>query len=281
MKLIQKHILIVLIPFVMATCGRASDTNQTTGASTNRAATENNEALKALAVVGNAGNAAQVITVPSNKPAWESSVSFGLTLTSGNSDTLLATSSFRTHRNSSTNEWILGLEGSYGENNSVENNETLHGFAQYNHLFSGPWYGYARADALHDGIADVVYRFTFSPGAGYYFVKNKQTSLAGEFGPAVMYEKLDDEYHTYPTLRLAERFEYKMDERTRFWQNVEFLPQVDRPDNFLVNAEVGAEAALTKRLSLRTVVQDNFANNPAPGRKDNDVKLISGLAYKF
>ena len=62
---------------------------------------------------------------------------------------------------------------------------------------------------------------------------------------------------------------------------MEFLPQVDRPDNFLVNTEVGAEAALTKRLSLRTVVQDNFANDPAPGRKDNDVKLVSGLAYKF
>jgi hypothetical protein len=24
-----------------------------------------------------------------------------------------------------------------------------------------------------------------------------------------------------------------------------------------------------------------FANDPAPGRKDNDVKLVSGLAYKF
>ena len=71
------------------------------------------------------------------------------------------------------------------------------------------------------------------------------------------------------------------DGHTRFWQNVEFLPQFDRPDNFLVNAEVGAETPLTKRLSLQTVVQDNFANGPAPGRKDNDVKLVSALAYKF
>jgi hypothetical protein len=32
---------------------------------------------------------------------------------------------------------------------------------------------------------------------------------------------------------------------------------------------------------FRVTLQDNFVNQPAPGRKDNDIKLISGLAYKF
>ena len=277
----KKYSVLLFVLAVLTTCGRAGDANQTVTVSTNKPANDSNGAPALLAAAAKATSAAPGAVIPTNKPAWESTVAFGLTLTSGNSESVLATGSFRTHRNNPTNEWTLGLEGSYGENNAVENNESLHGFAQYNHLFGERWYAYTRADALHDGIADVTYRFTFSPGAGYYFVKNKQTSLAGEFGPAVLYEKLDDEYHTYPTLRLAERFEHKMDEHTRFWQNVEFLPQVDQPDNFLVNAEVGAEAALTKRLSLRTVVQDNYANIPAPGRKDNDVKLISGLAYKF
>ncbi len=59
------------------------------------------------------------------------------------------------------------------------------------------------------------------------------------------------------------------------------MQQLDEDNNFLINAEVGAEAALTKHISLRTVLQDNFANVPAPGRRDNDVKLISGIVYKF
>jgi len=62
---------------------------------------------------------------------------------------------------------------------------------------------------------------------------------------------------------------------------MEFLPQVDKPDNYLINAEVGVETPITKKFSLRTVLQDSFANIPAPGRKDNDIKLISGLTYKF
>jgi len=47
-----------------------------------------------------------------------------------------------------------------------------------------------------------------------------------------------------------------------------------------VNAEIGAEAAITKTFSLRVTLQDNFSTS-RPGRKDNDVKLISSVVYKF
>jgi hypothetical protein len=86
---------------------------------------------------------------------------------------------------------------------------------------------------------------------------------------------------TYATLRLAERFEHKLDNGARIWEKVEFLPQANKLQNFLVNAEVGAEASLTKTFSIQVTLQDNFINQPAPGRKDNDVKIISGLVYKF
>lgn len=277
----KKHILIGLALVILTARGRASETNQTVAVPSARPAVDLSNGLMALAAVGKASDATQSAVVSTNKPAWESSVAFGLTLTSGNSESVLVTTSFNTHFNNPTNELVLGAEGSYGENNSVENSESLHGFGQYNHLFSDRWFGYARADGLHDGIANVVYRATLSPGAGYYFIRTKSTTLAGEVGPAVVFEKLDGQRKSYLTPRLAERFEHKINGRARAWQSVEFLPQADKPDNFLVNAEVGVEAALTKRLSLRTVVQDNFANDPAPGHKDNDVKLVSGLAFKF
>jgi len=41
------------------------------------------------------------------------------------------------------------------------------------------------------------------------------------------------------------------------------------------------ETPLTRHLSLQTYVQDNYANRPAAGHKDNDAKLVSALAYKF
>jgi len=277
----KKHVLIVLILVVLTARGRASDTNQTGEVPGSSSTGDINNALALLATPPGTTSAAGSTNVSTNKPAWDGTVSLGVTATAGNSDSALVTGNFRAHKKMPHDEWTLGADAAYGEVSSVKNNETLHGYVQYNHLFNERWYGYGRADVLHDGIADVTYRITFSPGAGYYFIKDKQTSLAGEFGPAVLYEKLDDEYNTYPVLRLAERFEHKFDAHARVWQNVEFLPPADSPRNFLVNAEIGVETPLTKQLSLQVYVDDNYANHPAPGRKDNDVKLVSALAIKF
>ena len=82
-------------------------------------------------------------------------------------------------------EWNLGRgRAPTAKMNSVKNIETLHGFGQYNHLFSERWFGYVRADALarrHRGCGLPVH---VQPGAGYYFIKDKDTTLAGEVGPA-------------------------------------------------------------------------------------------------
>jgi putative salt-induced outer membrane protein YdiY len=221
------------------------------------------------------------ITV-TNKPAWESSVGVGFTLTRGNSDTLLITGSIQTHRRTRADELSLGADGAYGENNSIQNVNSAHGFTQYNHLFSQRFFGYLRADALHDGIADLQYRITLSPGVGYYFLRQTNMFLAGELGPAMVFERLGDEDNNFVTARLAERFEYKFaDPSARIWQSVEFLPQISDTRNFVLNAELGIEASVTKTISLQAFLLDNFVNEPASGRQQNDLKIVSGLKYKF
>jgi putative salt-induced outer membrane protein len=222
------------------------------------------------------------VIVLTNKPAWESSIGLGFTLTRGNSDTLLATGNFQTHKKTLEDEISLGADGAYGENDSVQNVNSAHGFSQYNHLFSDRFFGYLRADALHDEIADLQYRITLSPGAGYYFLRQTNTSLAGEFGPAMVFERLGDDDNNYVTLRLAERFEHKFTENNaRVWESAEFLPQINDFNNFVVNAELGLEASVSKKISLQAYVQDNYINEPATGRQQNDLRIVSGLKYKF
>jgi putative salt-induced outer membrane protein YdiY len=227
---------------------------------------------------------------PEKIPVWEKSASVGLTLTRGNSETLLATANILAAKKWQRNELSLGADGTYGETklpgatDSTKNAESLHGFIQYNRLFTERLYGYGRIDALHDAVADIEYRLTFSPGAGYYFIKNENTKLSAEAGPAFILEKLGSaDEHGYFTLRLAERFEQKISDRARIWQSAEILPQVDDFDNYLINAELGIEADLTKdkRLALRSFIQDSYDNVPAPGRKRNDLKWVTAIAYKF
>jgi len=221
------------------------------------------------------------LAVPVKTP-WESSISAGLTLTRGNSDTLLVSAAAVTEKKGKVNEWGFGADGAYGENSGEKDVDTIHAFGQVNHLFTDKFYVYLRANALHDGVADLQYRLTIGPGVGYYLLKETNTTLALEAGSAYVIERLGDEDNTYATLRLAERFEHKFFEgKARLWQSVEILPQVDDFNNYIVNAEIGIETALSAKLSLQTFLVDNYNNQPAAGRQKNDIKLVSGLKYKF
>ena len=240
--------------------------------------------LLVLGVLGCAINAnAQkgAAVTPPPPPKWHGSAAAGLTLTRGNSDTLVVTGSIGTEKKWNQNELAFGANGSYGEQEGEKNIEVLHGFGQYNRLFGERAFGLLRADALHDAIADVEYRVTLSPGVGYYFIKNKTTFLRGEIGPGVTFEKQGRESTTYLTLRLAERLEHQLSKTAKLWQSAEILPEVGDWENYVVNAEIGLDVAINARWSLRLYVQDTYDNEPAPSREANDIKLVAGLAYKF
>ncbi len=232
-----------------------------------------------------AGQAAFAQTAPEiaeqERAPWETSASAGLTLARGNSDTLLFTSNIQSSRKWDTNEARLGASGTYGETDNVRSSETVTAFGQYNRLFSERMFGYIRLDGLRDGIADVEYRFALSAGLGYYFIKTADTSLSVEVGPGVIHEKQGGTTDTYATLRIAERFEHRLTDRSRIWQYLEFLPQVDDFDNYIINSEIGIESQLTEKLSLRSYLVNTYDNEPAPGRKKHDLKLVTALAYTF
>lgn len=245
----------------------------------------------ALAAVASAAPCARAQDTPPPAPAagapaekvpgWETTAALGLTLTRGNSETLLFTGNILSEKKWDQNEVRLGADATYGEDRDVKSAESFHGFGQYNRLFTERWFGYLRVDALHDAVADVEYRVTLSPGVGYYFIKNERTLLSGEVGPGYIFEKQGDENNEYASLRVAERFEHKLNDRVKLWQSLEYLPQVDDFENYILNAEAGIDTALTKKLSLRVFAVNTYDNVPAEGRKKNDLKLVTAVAYKF
>ncbi len=229
------------------------------------------------------------VAVPAPKPKWTGSAAIGVTLTRGNSDTLLATMTAIAGKKWDSNEFVIGGDGTYGESkspgatNSTINANSVHGFVQYNRLFSKRLYGYGRVEGLHDEVADISYRVTLGPGAGYYIIKGTNTDLCAEIGPGYVFQLLGTNTQNYATLRVGEKFHHTLNDHVRLWQTAEWLPQVEKFQNYVVNAEIGIETDLTKRknLTLRTFVQETFTSEPAPGRRQNDVKLVTALAYKF
>lgn len=228
-----------------------------------------------------AQNPAAPLTPPAPQPAWETLASAGLTLTKGNSDTMLANLGVTTAKKWTGNEISLGANMTYGEASGVQNVNNYNAFGQYNRLFSDRVYGGLKLTALKDDIANIDYRLTVSPLAGYYFIKEAATQLSAEVGPSYVLEDLGGVSRSYAGLRVGERFEHKFSDAAKLWQTAEFIPQVDRFSQYLFNFELGVDSAITKQVSLRAVLQDNYNSQPALGRKANDVRLITGVAYKF
>jgi putative salt-induced outer membrane protein YdiY len=218
---------------------------------------------------------------PEPPKKWESVASLGLTLSRGNSENLLFNASVNTARKWTQDELLLGVSGGYGETSGEKTEDYLKGFAQWNHLFNERLYGGLRLDGMRDTIADVDYRFTVSPLIGYYFIKQTNMLLSAEAGPSLVIEKQGGEENNYFAARIGQRFEYKFPGGSKIWETLEFIPQVDDFDNWILNAEIGVSAPITKALDLRLVAQDTYDNEPAPGRKQNDFKLMAGIGYKF
>ena len=235
------------------------------------------------------GRAQDQAPVEQQKPKWDTTASAGLTLTRGNSETLLFAVTAATARTWDKNKLSLGADMTYGTTKdqttdvTTRDTDSYHGYIQYDRLFTERFYGYARAEGLYDSIADIKYRAILSPGAGYYLIKQTNIDFCVEAGPAFIFQKLGDDESSYVTLRLAEKFHYALSDRARIWESVEWLPKVDDFNNYIVNAEAGIAADLTqkKNLSLSIVLRDTYNSVPATGRKENDLKLIAAVNYKL
>jgi putative salt-induced outer membrane protein YdiY len=238
-------------------------------------------------IVSAADAAAAPPPPPPETKAWVTTAAAGLTLTRGNSENFLVTLSLDTKRKWERDEVAFGASGGYGDSTvndvNTKNTEFLQGYGQYNHLFTERFYLGLRLDVQYDGIAGIEYRVKITPLAGYYLIKNEKMNLAVEAGPAVVFEHLDGEdARTYAAARFAETFDYKLTATTKVWETLAYIPQIDAwTENYLLNFETGIDTAITKKLSLRVVFQDMYASQPAPGKKDNDLRLLAGIAYKF
>lgn len=218
------------------------------------------------------------------KAKWTGSAGLGFSLTDGNSDTLLLNIRADAEKKWLSNEMRLGMSGSYGENEGERNNEQARGYGQYNRIFGAEdrWFGYGRLEALYDGIAGLDGRIAIGPGIGYYFIKREKTLLSAESGPGAVFEKYNGkDWETYLTLRVAERFEHKFNDKAKLWQMVEFLPDMGDSDRYVVNAEIGIETSITKEWGLRVSLQNSYNSQPLNGRENNDVKIIAAVVYKF
>jgi len=224
---------------------------------------------------------------------WQTTVSAGANVTRGNSETMALNGSVCTVFKQDKNEARLGVEGNYGQSqttqgsgsNATKKTDTtlnnVKAYGEYRRLLTERTYAYANAEVLHDDIAEIDYRLTVGPGLGRYLLMSDRQKLSVEGGMAYIKERVAGDDDDRVVLRVCERYDLKVSATASLWEQVEYMPTVDDMSQCLVNGEIGAEAAMNAKLSLRVVLQDKYNSTPAPGKDDNDLAVIAGLTYKL
>jgi len=244
--------------------------------------------MKKLIITGLCVCAIQYMTMAQEEKAggFKNTLSVGATLTDGNSETMQANGSLVTEgEKEGLGSVRAGIEGNYGESTvDGEDEKTVENvriFANVKKTITPLTFASLDGSVLHDDIAQIDYRATLAPGLGAYLIKNDRQSLFVEAGPAYVWEKVAGVSDDYLALRFAERYELAISKTSRVWQSLVYMPTADDFDDYLLNAEIGAEAALNAMLSLRVVLQDKYDSTPGAGLEKNDLTLIAGVSLSL
>lgn len=235
------------------------------------------DARSAAAKIAAAPTAADLVPVK----AKENSIAVGVTMTDGNSDTLLGTASVLHDRKRDGYSLRLGADFAYGEDNDEKTTENAKAVAEYRRECSERAYAFVNLTALYDDIADIDYRAVLSAGPGYYLMKDEAATLGVDIGPAYVREEVGGEENDDVALRVGERYERQLSPTAKCWQALEYLPVVDDFDDYLLNSEIGVEAAINSTASIRLVVKNAYDSTPAVDREKSDTTLIGALAFQL
>lgn len=217
------------------------------------------------------------------KDAWAKSIAVGFNLTSGNSENTLATIIGNANKETDADFTDFNVSYGYGETEDSESGEKstnrndLRADGAYNYKLTPDWYAGFGSKYLRDRLADVDYRVNLNPTIGYYLLKDSDFSLALEGGPGYTFEKVADLSNDYFSPRVADRFEWVISCTSKIYQKAEVLFDTEDSENYIVNSEVGIEAAISTQLALVVAIKDLYDNVPAADRERNDIQVISAL----
>lgn len=226
-------------------------------------------------------------------PAASTTLSLGANLTDGNSDTV-ALSARLQNETPFAETWknVLAAEANYGETDDEKSVDNAKIQENIQKSFTSLLYGAVDASAAYDDIADLDYRFILGPAVGLHLVATDPFTLDVEVGPSYVWEKLDDSdddadgestggKDDYLAIRFAERAAWTISETSKLVQDLEYLPEAEDFDRYLLNASISLETKVAANLVLSVSLEDKYNSEPAAGKDENDLSLVAALGLTF
>ena len=257
--------------------------------------------VKEGALVDDKGAALDMANVKALNPAvetWHGSINVAYQASRGNtyqnSATVLANANRRWEKDR--------LNGNFGyyysetgttRENTEKSTDRWELEGQHDHFWSALFYSYENAKFEQDDIAGLDYRLRLGAGAGLQWLDGRNFDSSGkwsfsqEAGAAWIKNSYVDQDpsadDSYATLRYAHHLKYhpKWNPGIEGFHNLEYLPQVDDWENYLMRVDVGFSTKIVMNFDLLCKIEWDYNSMPSRGRKSSDTRYIVGLGYKW
>lgn len=218
---------------------------------------------------------------------WTANILFGGLLARGNTDSdsfnASADIGHKTEHDEFTfrGQYLFSRQRVPGDGKH-ETADDLLGRIKYQYNLTARWYLYVSVEAEHDVIAGLDLRLAPSIGGGYRWIDQPNLSFSTEAGFGYLYRQYahDGEMGS-PDARLAYHVKAKFNDKVSAFQDLEYLPGLDRIDNYFLNADLGIRADITGRVYTEFKIDYRYDSKPAPAHGPNDIRYILGVGVAF
>lgn len=211
---------------------------------------------------------------------WTGSANVGITLATGNSESLRSTAGLEVSGVFGDWEAQAKAEAVYGEDDGVRSHEQLEASLKLNRDLTSRLYLGVSGDSLYDPLAGIDYRVGLGPHVGIRLLDDERVLLKVEAGPGYTWEKRDGEESGFVSIRLHEEFSYQLTAGTRLFQSLTAVLEAAEPDNHLITARAGVESRLAGDWSMR-LAGKAVRYGESSSKESDDLLVTIGLGYNF
>ena len=227
---------------------------------------------------------AQAAAPPEPPPAWTGAAGLGISLTSGNSDTMnynLAFDLTRTPKSRNVMKWTgLYLRGSQ-DGDAIVNRTSLGYRDEY--TLSGRTFLFGQVDYLKDQFKRIDYLVAPTAGVGFKMIDTEGTKFLVDGGAGSVTEKNPGaDRRTSGALTAGEKLTHQLTPTASLKHAASGLWKASDPADGLYAFSVGLAARISQRMQLSVDLLDTFKNRPpTKAIKRNDVALVTAVTTKF
>ncbi len=212
---------------------------------------------------------------------WKSTLHFGASASQGNSENTLVTAGFTLDKKRGHNEYLAKLSYAYGSDNGDVSQDEILASASWKRVNSSDYYTGIRMDYRKDDLADISHRMGATLVQGMFLIKEEKKWLTPEIGIGFSSQNISNKSSESVNLYAGLHSEFKINDKTKLYENFSIFSPVDQMENYWISAEVGLETILTDTISLKLLIQDQYEASPAKGRENNDLRFITSIEYRF